>query len=364
MRRYRYQKRVRGRWGWAGQAVQHAGCCCCTSLAWPHRPRLPPPPRSSSRTTWASTCAATCGCRPTSKPACRPRPAAPAARRMPHAPGTRPPTSAPSPAPLDQALSLQPMPIPPQNRYYTNVLVDSMKEDHPYDSIPNFTVRWARWVRWAISHPPGSPHSLQHCILAPQLLPLRCLWCHRACTAARGAPAPSPARPPRLFRRPGAATRPPARPCCPLCQAADIVRILGIGRNEYIATMVQVHRGLSRGAMQCVLAAVHDARHPARGAVQLPSRSAAAPRTPLAAASPPPRAPAQAKSKKLLWRMNKGIVRDLLPPSPLNIQIGVCLGEQGGQGSRAGHRGAHGRALRGGGAWVCCPPRPPHAPRP
>ena len=25
-------------------------------------------------------------------------------------------------------------------RYYTSVLVDSMKEDAPYDSIPNFTV--------------------------------------------------------------------------------------------------------------------------------------------------------------------------------------------------------------------------------
>jgi hypothetical protein len=42
---------------------------------------------------------------------------------------------------------------------------------------------------------------------------------------------------------------------------------MGIGRNEYIATMVQ------------------------------------------------------AKSKKLMWRMNKGIVKDLLPQSPLNIQI-------------------------------------------
>lgn len=25
-------------------------------------------------------------------------------------------------------------------RYYTSILVDSMKEDAPYDSIPNFTV--------------------------------------------------------------------------------------------------------------------------------------------------------------------------------------------------------------------------------
>lgn len=73
-------------------------------------------------------------------------------------------------------------------RYYTSILVDSMKEDAPYDSIPNFT-------------------------------------------------------------------------------AADIVRIMGIGRNEYIAVMVQ------------------------------------------------------AKSKKLMWRMNRGIVKDLLPQSPLNIQI-------------------------------------------
>ncbi|KAI3436452.1 hypothetical protein D9Q98_005869 [Chlorella vulgaris] len=73
-------------------------------------------------------------------------------------------------------------------QYYVNILYDSMKEDHPYDSIPNFT-------------------------------------------------------------------------------AADIVRIMGIGRNEYIATMVQ------------------------------------------------------AKSKKLMWRMNKGIVKDLLPQAPLNIQI-------------------------------------------
>lgn len=30
----------------------------------------------------------------------------------------------------------------------------------------------------------------------------------------------------------------------------------------------------------------------------------------------------QAKSKKLMWRMNRGIVKDLLPQSPLNIQIG------------------------------------------
>ncbi|PSC69009.1 puromycin-sensitive aminopeptidase isoform X1 [Micractinium conductrix] len=73
-------------------------------------------------------------------------------------------------------------------RYYTSVLVDSMKEDAPYDSIPNFT-------------------------------------------------------------------------------AADIVRIMGIGRNEYISVMVQ------------------------------------------------------AKSKKLMWRMNRGIVKDLLPQAPLNIQI-------------------------------------------
>lgn len=28
-------------------------------------------------------------------------------------------------------------------RYYTNVLYDAMKEDKPYDSIPNFTVRAA-----------------------------------------------------------------------------------------------------------------------------------------------------------------------------------------------------------------------------
>lgn len=31
----------------------------------------------------------------------------------------------------------------------------------------------------------------------------------------------------------------------------------------------------------------------------------------------------QAKSKKLMWRMNRGIVKDLLPQSPLNIQIGT-----------------------------------------
>ena len=30
----------------------------------------------------------------------------------------------------------------------------------------------------------------------------------------------------------------------------------------------------------------------------------------------------QAKSKKLMWRMNRGIVKDLLPQAPLNIQIG------------------------------------------
>eukprot|EP00887_Chlorella_sp_A99_P002714 scaffold6.g2714.t1 len=73
-------------------------------------------------------------------------------------------------------------------RYYISILADTMREDLPYDSIPNFT-------------------------------------------------------------------------------AADIVRIVGIGRNEYIATMVQ------------------------------------------------------AKSKKLLWRMNKGIVKDLLPQEPLNAAI-------------------------------------------
>lgn len=29
-------------------------------------------------------------------------------------------------------------------RYYTNILYDAMKEDQPYDSIPNFTVRVGR----------------------------------------------------------------------------------------------------------------------------------------------------------------------------------------------------------------------------
>jgi hypothetical protein len=33
----------------------------------------------------------------------------------------------------------------------------------------------------------------------------------------------------------------------------------------------------------------------------------------------------QAKSKKLMWRMNKGIVKDLLPQSPRNIQIGAVV---------------------------------------
>ena len=31
--------------------------------------------------------------------------------------------------------------------------------------------------------------------------------------------------------------------------------------------------------------------------------------------------PSQAKSKKLLWRMNRGIVRDFLPQQPLDIHI-------------------------------------------
>ena len=54
---------------------------------------------------------------------------------------------------------------------------------------------------------------------------------------------------------------------CPLVpkQAADIVRIVGIGRNEYIATM-----------NKC-------------------------------------------KGKKLLWRVNKAIVREHLPPEPLPL---------------------------------------------
>ena len=47
--------------------------------------------------------------------------------------------------------------------------------------------------------------------------------------------------------------------------AADAVRVIGVGRNEYIATMVQ------------------------------------------------------AKSKKLLWRVNKGIVKDLLPQEPKTL---------------------------------------------
>ena len=68
-------------------------------------------------------------------------------------------------------------------KYYIDVLADAMKDDLPYDAVPNFT-------------------------------------------------------------------------------AADAVRVVGVGRNEYIATMVQ------------------------------------------------------AKSKKLLWRMNKGIVKDLLPSEP------------------------------------------------
>jgi hypothetical protein len=68
-------------------------------------------------------------------------------------------------------------------RYYVDILADAMREDLPYDAVPNFT-------------------------------------------------------------------------------AADAVRVVGVGRNEYIATMVQ------------------------------------------------------AKSKKLLWRMNKGIVKDLLPSEP------------------------------------------------
>lgn len=68
-------------------------------------------------------------------------------------------------------------------RYYSDILADAMREDLPYDAVPNFT-------------------------------------------------------------------------------AADAVRVVGVGRNEYIAIMVQ------------------------------------------------------AKSKKLLWRMNKGIVKDLLPSEP------------------------------------------------
>ena len=71
-------------------------------------------------------------------------------------------------------------------KYYRDVLADAMREDLPYDSIPNFT-------------------------------------------------------------------------------AADAVRVIGVGRNEYIATMVQ------------------------------------------------------AKSKKLLWRVNKGIVKDLLPQEPKTL---------------------------------------------
>ena len=51
----------------------------------------------------------------------------------------------------------------------------------------------------------------------------------------------------------------------PTLQAADIVRIVGIGRNEYIATM-----------NKC-------------------------------------------KGKKLLWRVNKAIVREHLPPEPLPL---------------------------------------------
>jgi hypothetical protein len=36
---------------------------------------------------------------------------------------------------------------------------------------------------------------------------------------------------------------------------------------------------------------------------------------------PTPSPSSQAKSKKLMWRMNKGFVRDLLPQEPLATQI-------------------------------------------
>jgi hypothetical protein len=57
-------------------------------------------------------------------------------------------------------------------------------------------------------------------------------------------------------------------------QAADMLRVTGIGRNEYIALM-----------NAC-------------------------------------------KAKKLLWRVNKGIARDLLPAAPLDIKMEPWWGVQ------------------------------------
>lgn len=100
------------------------------------------------------------------------------------------------------------------------------------------------------------------------------------------------------------------------------MRILGIGRNEYIATMVQVGGrvrmiGLSLLATRwqvhlCAIAClwcIDQTLQPSSWCSELCIICCCNP---------------QAKSKKLMWRMNKGIVKDLLPQAPLPPQIGGC----------------------------------------
>lgn len=148
--------------------------------------------------------------------------------------------------------------------------------------------------------------------------------------AAGGCPAVSPPAAGSLPTRLLPPSLPPS-PSLPSKQAADIVRILGIGRNEYIAVMVQVRASAAAVAQ--------------RGAqvMHFGDGSGAAFSAGLGAGNQPLRMPPQscltqrcllhsrqAKSKKLMWRMNRGIVRDLLPQVPLPIAIGGCFGRVGG----------------------------------
>jgi hypothetical protein len=106
-------------------------------------------------------------------------------------------------------------------RYYIDLLFLCLKEERSYDRVPNFTVSF------------------------PQQAARRSSCVSHLCLVQ------TPAAPCTPHARPG---NPPPR-----LQAADALRLTGVGRNEYIAIL-----------NAC-------------------------------------------KSKKLLWRVNKGLARDLLP---------------------------------------------------
>lgn len=106
-------------------------------------------------------------------------------------------------------------------------------------------------------------------------------------------------------------------------QAADAVRILGIGRNEYIATMVQVGGRVRMLGHLSLLATWQQVRRRASTCLWCTDQTLQ-PSSWCSELHAICRCNPQAKSKKLMWRMNKGIVKDLLPQAPLPPQIGGC----------------------------------------